>query len=429
MGEKDLLTAQATLDALARYDINDENLANWEKSLGLDIPSDANGHKLYSQHHINLFKNVKKHLALGRTLDQIRAIINLPPAEDAIIAPERPHREQAAMISDRAPSASAKSQRPEPANEIQKSTYATKPSAKSANKDIDAVFRETIEAERRAKQEREARAIANAELQKKAPAPKAIPSSSSASNIQVVKERPPKSHYPANTRSTSGASEVVDLVKRLTAEKDHLYQKLLETEKLNSHLYSANNLYHRRVKDLEQNLDTLRSQMPFDQNVKLMDDKAKLHKQVIDTDKKLNEREIELRNSQSAILELNMNIHRLTQRIEEVKKTFDASSFCGDWMENGKLLEIAYDNFGINVEPERVRLFRVSKPPERIFGNTAVITTNYQYETNPQWRRVETLIAAFVPDFGLEGEVTVEYVLDDVPVAKAIYRVHCKRNS
>ena len=101
--------------------------------------------------------------------------------------------------------------------------------------------------------------------------------------------------------------------------------------------------------------------------------------------------------------------------------------FIGNWMETGELLEVEYDNFGINIENERARLFRISEPPERVFVNSAVIHTSYQYETNKLWRRNETLLVTMVDNDTLEGELISEYVLDGVPVAKAAYKVTCRR--
>ena len=61
----------------------ESDLNAWEKALNFEIPVDEYGRKQYSPHHINLFKNVKKHIALGRTLNEIRQIINLPPLIDS----------------------------------------------------------------------------------------------------------------------------------------------------------------------------------------------------------------------------------------------------------------------------------------------------------------------------------------------------------
>ena len=74
---------ETAIDALRRFDIEEHDLRNWERELGLDIPVNIDGEKEYSPHHVNLFKNVKKHLTLGKTLDDIRKLVALPPLEES----------------------------------------------------------------------------------------------------------------------------------------------------------------------------------------------------------------------------------------------------------------------------------------------------------------------------------------------------------
>ena len=328
-----LYTVETVLDTLKRFDINEKDLQAWEKQLGLQIPVDEYGRKEYSPHHVNLFKNVKKHLTLGRTIDEVKTVIDLPPLTQS---------QQISKISG-------------------KSAYASAPNR-----------------------------------------PKLTPS--------------------------EGAATVVELVHRLTEEKDNVYKKLIETEKLNSHLYSANNMFHSRVKELSARIEQLRSDIKENQNFKLMDDKARLHKQLIDGEKAIQARDLELRNREKEMLSAQEEISVLKERISGMTDRFDPACFCGDWVENGQLLEVCYDNFGINIEPERTRLFRITETPERIFGNTAVVTTSYQYETNKLWTRNETLTVSYLDPFTLKGELSAEYILDGVPVAKALYRVTCHKN-
>ena len=326
-----MYTAETVLDTLKPFDIEEKSLRTWEKQLGLEIPVDEYGRKQYSPHHVNLFKNVKKHLTLGRTIEEIKSIIDLPPLDSG------------QKVS------------------VGKSAYASVPNR-----------------------------------------PRLTPS--------------------------QGAATVVELVHRLTAEKDTIYKKLIETEKLNSHLYSANTMFHGRVKELSARIEQLRFEMKENHNFKLMDDKAKLHKQLIEAEKARQniENELSIQNKQTKILNDEMEV--LKERIAGLTDRFDPHNFCGDWVENGQLLEVSYDNFGINIEPERTRLFRIAEAPERVFGNTAVVTTSYQYETNKLWTRHETLTATYLDCYTLKGEVVAEYILDGVPVAKAVYTVTCHKN-
>ena len=347
-----MYTVDTALESLRKYDISDSDIQRWERELGLDIPVDEYGRKEYSPHHINLFKNVKKHIALGRTVDEIRSIISLPPLVNSKPQQGRKTATQANAT-------------------MQKSPYASVP-------------------------------------------------------------RSPV------TRQDNGAAQVVNLVQRLTKEKDQLYKKLLETEKLNSHLYSANNLFHKKVRDLTEQINELSSQTGDlqiklrqanneDEHLRLMSEKAQMQKQVIDSEKIQARKDQEIQNQRAVAQHMQNQAQQLEQRINQLSAPFDHSRFLGDWMESGKLVEVIYDNFGINIEPERVRLFRISEIPARIYNKTAVITTNYQYETNSLWKRSETLTVSYLDEKIMEGELISEYILDGVPVAKAIYKINCRR--
>lgn len=360
-----MYTVDTALDSLKRYDIGETDLLTWEQELDLEIPVDEYGRKQYSPHHINLFKNVKKHLALGRTINEIRQIVNLPPLETSKPQP-RPSAQQARHREATARAAAESSAPAASAKVIQKSPYASAP------------------------------------------------------------KRP--SVQGAATGANAGAANVVNLVQRLTREKDQLYKKLLETEKLNSHLYSANSLFHKKVSDLNAQINQLRDKLGEDAKFKLLDDKSKLHKQLIAAEKQIQYKQDEIQNVIREKSQLQVEIQKLHSRIHAMTGGFDTGKFLGDWMETGHLVEVLYDNFGINIEPERVRLFRISEAPDRVYGNTAVITTDYQYETNTLWKRTETLTVSYLDEETLEGELTAEYILDGVPVAKALYRVSCRRS-
>ena len=353
-----MYTVETALESLKKYDIVESDLNAWEKALNLDIPVDEYGRKQYSPHHINLFKNVKKHIALGRTLNEIRQIINLPPLVDS--------KPQATSSS--APDSASKS-----------------PAMSSAS-------------------------AAQAKVLQKSP-------------YASVPKRPA-----IKNGSGNGAASVVALVQRLTREKDQLYKKLLETEKLNSHLYSANSLFHKKMKAMAAQINNLRENLKENENFKLLDDKAKLHRQLLTAEKLAQYKNEELQQQIQKNEQLHQEIQRLENRIQAMTSGFDVQRFCGDWMETGHLVEVLYDNFGINIESERVRLFRISEQPTRVYGNTAIITTSYQYETNNLWRRNETLTVSYIDEETLDGELVAEYVLDGVPVAKALYRVSCRRN-
>lgn len=353
-----MYTVDTALESLRKYDIHEADLLAWEKDLSLEIPVDEYGRKQYSPHHVNLFKNIKKHITLGRTIDEIRQLISLPPLENSKPREPRPVASQPKAT----PQAEAQVQAAH-AKVLQKSPYASVP---------------------------------------KRPA--------------------------VSGGGGSGAANVINLVQKLNKEKDQLYKKLLETEKLNSHLYSANNLFHKKVRDMSQQIVKLQENFNENEKFKLLDDKARLQKQLIDSEKLNQYKQEEIVNHKLANEELRKQKQQLENKITAMNAAFDPGMFCGDWMETGSLVEVVYDNFGINIEPERVRLFRISEKPSRIYGTLAIISTSYQYETNNLWKRDETLMVSYMDEQTLEGELVAEYVLDGVPVAKALYRVTCRRS-
>lgn len=351
-----MYTVDTALESLRKYDIHEADLLAWEKELSLEIPVDEYGRKQYSPHHVNLFKNIKKHITLGRTIQEIRQLISLPPLENSKPREVRPVAPQASQSVD-------STVQPAQAKVLQKSPYASVP---------------------------------------KRPA---MPGSANA-----------------------GAANVINLVQKLNKEKDQLYKKLLETEKLNSHLYSANTLFHKKVRDMSLQINKLRENFNENEKFKLLDDKARLQKQLIDAEKLSQYKQEEILRQKLANENLHKQIQQRDEKIEAMHAAFDADKFRGDWMETGSLVEVIYDNFGINIEPERVRLFRISERPVRIYGALAVINTSYHYETNNLWKRDETLMVSYMDEKTLEGELIAEYILDGVPVAKALYRVTCRRS-
>lgn len=472
-----MYTVDTTLESLKKYDITETDLLDWEKSLGLDIAVDAYGRKQYSPHHINLFKNVKKHLALGRTLDEIRQIIVLPPLLQSrpqvksIIEQSVPATEKTTDVSYKnqamesqsvaVPVTVLSSQASVPQEDFAPVFDPVVALAASSSSSVSPVLKErTSSGEQSGTSASESFADSKNKLGQnsteriplsipaagktdvpisdksvyasipKKPvlqaAPSAVPPppSMSARPSSVSAHPSPSIHAPAQ----KGASDVVNLVQRLTEEKDQLYKKLLETEKLNSHLYSANSLFHKKTNELSRQISQLRESLNENERFKLLDDKARLHKQLLDAERNAQGKQEEIQAHIHENMAMKEEIQQYKDHIQRLSAAFDASKFRGDWMEAGRLVDVLYDNFGINIESERVRLFRISDVPSRRYGRMAIIHTNYQYETNNLWRRDETLAVAYSDEDTLEGELTAEYILDGIPVAKALYRITCRRH-
>ena len=385
MGSKPLYTVDTALEALKKYDIQESDLLAWEKALHLDIPVDEYGRKQYSPHHVNLFKNIKKHIALGRTIEEIQEIINLPPIEASKPQATYAHATQPAMAG---------------------AGYASPQTTQPGGVRLGGIGNEQ---------------------------PATASGSATPANAKVI-QKSPYASVPKrpNIRGGEGAGEgaahVINLVNRLNREKDQLYKKLLETEKLNSHLYSANSLFHNKVREMAGQISELRKNQNENEKFKLLEEKSKLHKQLLDSERTILARQDEVQQEKQRNEMMKHHVLEMENRIAALTTPFDATKFRGDWMETGSLVDVIYDNFGINIESERVRLFRISELPERIYGSMAIINTSYHYETNNLWKRNESLMVSYIDEQTLEGELSAEYVLDGVPVAKAIYHVVCRRS-
>lgn len=479
-----MFTIDTVLDSLRNFGIDEATLQSWEKELGLQIPVDEFGRKTYSPHHINLFKNVKKHLALGRSLSEIKKVIALPPSAES--------RPLSGYLSGDAATTSYRSS--------QNSAVVLGSAASSGGTPSAAVAEYPLSKS------------GSHELQGAKPSDIRKPSQ--------YASVPPRPYVTASSMQPS--REVIQLIDKLLAEKDNLQRRVVDTEKLNSHLYNANNMFHRKVKELNGVIQELREKLREDYQIKLLDDKDKLHKQLLmverDYTQKLKEIEktvqeknlvieqknqiieqknLEMLTTQGKIQEIESQLEivskhlvqtntqmlatleekdvafnravqekdqEIIRRIEEkdrqmmkrleekdqeqmkrleekdreleircaeierqLTQPFDPKAFTGDWEEIGELLDVVYDNFGINVEPRRHRIFRIADVPERYYGKAAIINTQYEYESNTLWKRHETLIASIEDSNRMEGELTSEYIIDGVPVAKAVYRIHCTR--
>jgi DNA-binding transcriptional MerR regulator len=480
-----LYTVDTALEALKKYDITPSDLTDWESALGLEIPVDEAGRKYYSAHHINLFKNIKKHLALGRTIDEIRKIIILPPLTQSHPLPSpRPEiMSQASSYSQTAAPESFRASRNLPSQgegidaisrmaaasggEIVAPQLATagmaipsvqtpvaqslpqQPALQSRNSSpqIKTQQASTSTVELGTIPSSSGQGVVAVESKSDSGAVHGNESASSSFSGMAPITSTPKSPEPEEKKgyvslpkrtvlrsakapaqqSQAGAATVINLVQRLTQEKDTLYKKLMETEKLNSHLYSANSLFHKKANEMSRQINQLKEDRNEMERFKLLDDKSRLHKQLLEAERLTQRKQEEILQREQTINVLQMEAQHAQKRIEALSADFNPEKFRGDWIETGTLLEVAYDNFGINIESERVRLFRISEVPKRLYGSCAIINTTYQYESNVLWQREESMSVAYTDEDTLEGELTAEYILDDVPVAKAVYRVSCRR--
>ncbi len=459
-----MITQEKALKTLSRFNIDEDQLESWESELNLDIPVDKFGNKIYSQLHINLFKNIKKHLTLGRSLLDIKRMVILPRQEATQendsskndSASDQPVETESKALASVGSSAANKTdgsaspfalaleatqvfaQEPTTIPEsvittlqepVAPATVLSTPSetrsseqpvllATAPNSLSQRLLRELkpVEPKRLSLQE-----FVDAHETQGIGEP--LMGSSLVSRKSSRFSTPPVRINTASMQPTQGQNAgLLALIDKLMAEKDTLQQKLLLAEKQKAHLMKANDIFQQKVNDLNAEIEHLKeifqSKEHFQEHLKLIDDKSRLQKQVLDVEERHTRAEKKL-------MQLNSEVERLRSSLSD---RIDPKVFVGNWLEEADLVEVVFDNFGINIESKRNRMFKITHPPERCFGHTAVVETTYDYQTNTLWKRTETLVLSIIHENRLEGELIVEYQLDGTPVARANYKARCYRN-
>lgn len=436
-----LITQERILETLGRFNIDEDQLADWEAELGLDIPKDKFGNKLYSQLHINLFKNVKKHLALGRSLSEIKRMVVLPsqmiPAEEEVRKKNN--------MAQKVPLTAENLQKAHHPNEMDEQTFLEAYQHTYHVQNASLPQERSILESQSSEIQQEMQTIQNPLVNRLLSEMKSLETKTAQMDQQalynvVPHEKPSVKSLPVNTRSkrnvkrfasapvslsTSALTSqpgqnaaLVVLIDKLMQEKDLLQDELVRIERKNTHLFDANNIFQQQIKALGEENEGLLQQLKARENFKLIDDKSKLQKQLIEADQRQ--------------VEVDKKLKRMDSEVEYLRNSlankYQPSNFLGNWLEEASLNEIIFDNFGINIESKRNRMFKITHPPERFYGPTAIIETVYDYKTNTLWKRTETLVLTIANENALEGELVMEYALDGTPVAKAIYKVKCYRN-
>ncbi|MEB3205763.1 MAG: MerR family transcriptional regulator [Vampirovibrionales bacterium] len=484
-----MVTTDLVLDALKRFDVDAQTLTRWEDELGLSIPVDASGQKCYSIHHVNLFKNVRKHLALGRSMTEIREVLSpLPEVSELAWQQEDSSLKQTPLIPVSVNRENAYSSRIQwsfsPEALACEETVLQEPELKRAvsqalsevdiESSLDLIFAREATASLLHQPETATEESQTAEPEVQASNPDAVipgssikhhkrfvtklPSSTSQHDVPSVMEEDapggilpevplpvfdgmsPPSHWRYLERGAVSLSRTVasanlpahqsgllSVINRLIDEKQVQQKRVVQIEKLNSHLYNANALFQQRLKTLTSELDSLRNSVSDTEVTKLLNDKSKLHKQLLETERVSQHRLLELTQREKDVESLETRMEQLLFRIENPMHSFDPACFVGDWQEQGQLLCIRFDNFGMNIEPRRSRTFKIQMVPEQCYGNTAVIHTEYAYDANPMWQRRETMTLCHIQEGHLQGQLVADYILDGVPVAQAVYQLNCQK--
>src|SRR5262249_19731982 len=111
------------------------------------------------------------------------------------------------------------------------------------------------------------------------------------------------------------------LVDRLMAEKDHLQSELVRIEKQKTHLYQGKEMFKERVRELEHQIEQLNAQLRAHENIKLLDDKSRLQKELIIAERKQAETGKRLEELEGSLSYLKGSLSNKT----------DATLFVGSW--------------------------------------------------------------------------------------------------
>jgi len=568
------MTSNTIQDTLIKYDIHPQQLRDWEDALGMSIPTDVQGNKLYTRQHLNLFKNIKKHIALGRSLAHIKQIISLPPAQES-----QPVERNVKQAWEHAPTLQKIKTPPSEATAVTNPlvhhaegvvaplSLESEALLESFKKSAETVMH-PVEAAPAIEQGDSAETLKNLDLEARLQADlsadvqngfptitsepfeaspdleEAIPETvvETHASIQVLKDvmakpmsveitatqeplfhvedvpvqAPIQDTVPLNNetvihpslaeaikfseltqtsqeisewtytpaimspqdlvesikanhvKGTTGLETVealeslkpnsivekrsteaspaqylsaplavvhekqehsLQIVDRLLTEKDALQTRLIEAEKLNSHLYNVNNLFNKKVKELTTLIKKMKHTYNENDLMKLMDDKAKLQRQLLDAEKDKLDAQRQTEKAKDAEKYAFAAQKYLADELKSQRQGFAGNRFLGDWRESLKLREIQYDTFGLNVEEERSQHRLIDSVPTRIVGNVAFVTTRYAYPDNTLWQRLETLTIVYMEENKAQGELQVDYILDGIPVCRAIYIANLERIS
>lgn len=167
---------------------------------------------------------------------------------------------------------------------------------------------------------------------------------------------------------------------------------------------------------------------------RVMDEKHKLEKSkdyLLEQIHVLEMQKQEIRNASfeyvDQISEQENQIEALEEQLLISVADIPGEKFVGSWNGKAKMIKLIFDSIGIDIPKERNKSFRVTTEPKRLYGNMAVFTSSFSCEEDPLWDRVEVYRVAYMNEEELIGELDVEYYVDDVPVAKAIYMITCTR--
>lgn len=472
---------QQLVKVLEPFDIQTKDIEYWEAELGMrnSLPQDASPSR-YEDYHVSLFKNIKKHLMLGRTLAEIRKLMVLPSQSSSTQAAIKPPEqindtqfvsEQQTVATVRMPRESYKAKaRSQSQPHYEMSQASQRPNSVNTPSDIlmqEAAHAFSLEKElekmdysmQLARNVSQELLIPPEQLVHLSAKSKAVPKSqqevdqalgalkntiekNESQSSQAIKpviesqlekltqrqasvEETLRQNISASSDVALQQTGLMVLIDRLVNDKDDLNSQLTEVSLYSTHLRKVNLLYESQLKENEQRIQELREQLHQLQNqlvvseqIQSLDNKAKLQQKLI---------QLEADND-----ELESELSKVDRENQALKKQLQGQNnpkvFLGTWLEEATLLKVDYDTMGINIPPKRSRTFKLAHPPEKCYGSMAILETTYDYRTNTLWKRQETLIVQYnAHQNQLMGELTLDYLLEGKSVAKATYQVICNK--
>ena len=471
------------VEALSPYEIEREDIEAWQHEFNL-LPVSINGGQspaFYEPYHISLFKNIKKHLMLGRTIPEIKRLLILPPLNSAIARPaeitaspiSKANKNEVAAktttlqkvvalahatAQEVQPTPTVLSKEPFFTNDdivdlTQLSSFVDQQNnqdlitARDMAQDIkkyaefsriqtEEILEDTTDTSQ--SNISEIRSIYLVSPEVTADRENSIKRRARWSKAAPIKQKLKRLSTPnmsiedvmtrQNVQNTvNDQSALLILVDRLVNDKDDLSSQVAELGRLNTHLNKVNTIYMQQIQtfkgDLNKAVETielLEKQARLNERIQLLDDKSRLQALLIKSEQKC----LELQQAKD------QQQQEITKLYAQASEVFDAGYFVGEWIEQAELRQIHYDSFGVNLPKNRSRVFKLTYSPQRLYGSTAIIETIYDYRTNTMWKRMETMIVLYRPvTDSLQGELIIDYLLEGQSVAKASYSFTAERHS
>lgn len=452
------------VEALSPYEIEPEDIETWQHEFNLLPITNGNANILkYEPYHVSLFKSIKKHLMLGRTIPEIKRLLILPPLNTAIPRPteittQAPKAETSSLhkVVALAQSTAQEIQQAQ-SEQIDSDLTLENESANTATQDLLTArdmakdvkhFAQLSRIQTDSTQDNhgnndkpqgdirsiylvsdnqtQSRATdQEGSLQRRARWSKAAPIKQKLKRLSTPNAS--LEDVMARQSTVNDQSALLILVDRLVSDKDDLNSQVAELGRLNTHLNKVNSIYMQQVQSFKTDLDkaaetitVLEKQAKLHERIQLMDDKSRLQDLLIQSEQKC--------------VELDQLVQQRQQEVNKLQaqasETFDANQFVGEWIEQAELRQIHYDSFGVNLPKNRSRVFKLTYAPQRLYGPAAVIETIYDYRTNTLWKRMETMIVLYRPmTNSLQGELIIDYLLEGQSVAKASYTFTAERHN